>query len=149
MDTVDNEGNLHRIIEDKAFVYYGEVEILGYSFNNHFHEVLDTVYTIELPWEPLREVLWQDLKFLQFLVTHMSKSIYNATNDIEGFNDDVQSRLLHYIRTECPDGTFSGMELTAKHLRCSRRQLQRIVSQLVEEGKLVKTGWGAYGIAEL
>ena len=149
VDTVDGEGNLHRIIEDKAFVYYGEVEILGYSFNNHFHEVLDTVYTIELPWEPLREVLWNDLKFLQFLVTHMSKSIYNATNDIEGFNDDVQSRLLHYIRTECPDGTFSGMELTAKRLRCSRRQLQRIVSQLVEEGKLVKTGWGAYGIAEL
>ena len=148
VDTVDGEGNLHRIIEDKAFVYYGEVEILGYSFNNHFHEVLDTVYTVELPWEPLREVLWNDLKFMQFLVTHMSKSIYNATNDIEGFNDDVQSRLLHYIKTECPDGTFSGMELTAKRLRCSRRQLQRIVSELVEEGKLVKTGWGAYGIAE-
>lgn len=146
VDTVDNEGNLHRIIEDKAFVYYGEVEILGYSFNNHFHEVLDTVYTIELPWEPLRETLWHDLKFLQFLVTHMSKSIYNATNDIEGLNDDVQSRLLHYIRTECPDGTFSGMELTAKRLRCSRRQLQRIVSQLVEEGKLVKTGWGQYSL---
>ena len=106
--------------------------------------MLDTVYTIELPWEPLREVLWNDLKFLQFLVTHMSKSIYNATNDIEGVNDDVQSRLLHYIRTECPNGSFSGMELTAKRLRCSRRQLRRIVSQLVEEGKLVKTGWGAY-----
>lgn len=146
VDTVDEEGHLQRIAEDKAFVYYGEVEILGRSFSNHFHEVLDTVYCIELPWEPLRETLWNDLKFLQFLVKHMSKTIYNVTNDIEGIKDDVRSRLLHYLQTECPDGTFSGMEKTAKRLRCSRRQLQRVVCQFVEEGRLEKTGWGQYSL---
>ena len=67
IDTVDSEGNLQRIAEERAFTYFGEVEILGRSFSNHFHEVLDTVYSIELPWEPLREVLWNDLKFLHFL----------------------------------------------------------------------------------
>jgi hypothetical protein len=146
VDTVDSEGNLQRIVEEKAFVYFGEVEILGRSFSNHFHEVLETVYSIELPWEPLREILWNDLKFLQFLVKHMSRSLFVATNCMEEAAEDVQSKLLRYIRTECEDQTFSGMEATAKRLRCSRRQLQRVVSLLVDQGVLVKIGWGTYTI---
>ena len=148
VDTVDREGNLLRIGETSAFVYYGEVEILGRSFSNHYHQVLETVYSIELPWEPLREILWNDLKFLQFLVQHMSRSIYIATHNAEASSEDIQSRLLRYIKHECKDGAFSGMEETAKRLRCSRRQLQRVVCQLVEEGRLVKTGWGTYSMAD-
>ena len=146
VDTIDSDGNLQRIVEEKAFVYFGEVEILGRSFSNHFHEVLETVYSIELPWEPLRETLWNDLKFLQFLVKHMSRTIYVATNSMEEATEDVQRKLLRYIRTECENNTFSGMETTAKRLRCSRRQLQRIVCKLVDEGTLVKSGWGTYSI---
>ena len=144
VDTVDSDGNLQRIVEETAFVYFGEVEILGRSFQNHFHEVLETVYSIELPWEPLRQVLWNDLKFLQFLVKHMSRTIYIATNSMEASSEDIRSKLLRYIKYECKDDSFSGMEETAKRLRCSRRQLQRVVSQLVEEGVLIKTGWGTY-----
>lgn len=146
VDTVDSDGNLQRIIEETAFVYFGEVEILGRSFSNHFHEVLETVYSIELPWEPLREILWNDLKFLQFLVKHMSRTIYVATNSMEASSEDVQTKLLRYIRTECENQTIAGMEATAKRLRCSRRQLQRVISLLVEQGVLVKTGWGTYAI---
>lgn len=144
VDTVDSEGNLQRIVEETAFVYFGEVEILGRSFSNHFHEVLETVYSVELPWEPLRDTLWYDLKFLQFLVRHMSRSLFVATNCMEEATEDVQSKLLRYIKTGCENNTFSGMEATAKRLRCSRRQLQRVVAQLTAEGKLEKTGWGAY-----
>lgn len=144
VDTIDDEGDLQRIIEEKAFTYFGEVEILGRSFNNHYHTVLETVYSIELPWEPLRQVLWNDLKFLQFLVRHMSRTIYIATNSMEGATDNVEKRLIHYLSTECPDRTFSGMEASAKRLRCSRRQLQRVVRQLTEAGRLKKTGWGQY-----
>lgn len=50
VDTVDSDGNLQRIVAETAFVYFGEVEILGRSFSNHLHEVLETVYSIELPW---------------------------------------------------------------------------------------------------
>ena len=146
VDTVDSDGNLQRIIEETAFVYFGEVEILGRSFSNHFHEVLETVYSIELPWEPLREILWNDLKFLQFLVKHMSRTIYVATNSMEASSEDVQTKLLRYIRTECENQTIAGMEATANRLRCSRRQLQRVISLLVEQGVLVKTGWGTYAI---
>ena len=144
VDTVDPAGNLERIVEEKAFVYFGEVEILGRSFSNHFHEVLETVYSIELPWEPLRETLWNDLKFLQFLVKHMSRTIYLATNSMEASSEDIRSRLMRYMKTECESQTFSGMEATAMRLRCSRRQLQRVVAQLVVQGELEKTGWGTY-----
>lgn len=146
VDVVDQEGNLERIVEETAFVYFGEVEILGRSFSNHYHEVLETVYSIELPWEPFREILWNDLKFLQFLVKHMSRSLFIATNSMEVSSEDVESKLLRYIRTECSNGTFSGMESTATRLRCSRRQLQRVVCRLTEEGILTKSGWGTYSL---
>lgn len=147
VDTVNPDGGLERIAEEKAFVYFGEVEILGRSFGNHFHEVLETVYSIELPWETLRETLWNDLKFLQFLVRHMSRTIYLATNSMEEASEDVRSKLLRYIKNECEHNTFSGMEATARRLRCSRRQLQRVTAQLIAEGILRKSGWGSYTLA--
>lgn len=146
VEKLKSDGTTERLFEEKAFAFFGEAEICGHSFSDHSHEVVETTYCIELPLEPLRKVLWNDLKFMQYLVHRMSDSIYQATYIMEELTDDVQARLLRYLNTECPDRTFSGMELTAKRLRCSRRQLQRIVSQLVEEGVLYKTGWGSYAL---
>ena len=147
MDKIDSNGKLHRLFEETPFDVFGEAEICGYSFNNHYHEVVETAYCIELPLDTLRNVLWNDLKFMQFMVRRMSESIYMATYIMEDLKDDVESRLLQYINDKCPNGRFSSMELTAKRLRCSRRQLQRVVLKLVEEGKLTRTGWGEYTLS--
>ena len=143
VEKIESDGTTKLLFEEKAFSFFGEAEICGHSFSDHSHEVLETAYCIELPLEPFRKILWSDIKFMQYLVTRMSESIFYATFAFETFSDDTETRLLKYIQN-CPGQTVSGMELTAKRLRCSRRQLQRIVSKLVDEGTLAKSGWGTY-----
>ena len=146
VDKIDDEGNLHRLFEESAFDFFGEAEICGHNFSNHWHEVIETAYCIELPLEPYRNVLWNDLKFMQYMVSRMSESIYVATAMMEGIRDDIESRLLTYVKNYCTDNTFTGIELTAKRIRCSKRQLLRVISRLVEEQCLEKIGRGTYRI---
>ena len=51
----------------------------------------------------------------------MSYSIYMLTNTIAYVNYSIEDRLIYYAKYMCPNYTFSGMELTAKNLQCSRR----------------------------
>ena len=56
----------------------------------------------------------------------------------------LSQRVLFYMRHKCPSGMLKGLEREAFHLHCSARQLQRILNQLEQQGKVVKTGKGAY-----
>ena len=147
-DEIDIHGNTKRLMIESDLAFWGEVEICGRSFPNHVREAIGTLYCIELPIEPLRDILFQDLKFMQYLVTRMSYSIYSLTNTIAYINYDIEDRLIYYAKYMCPNHTFSGMELTAKNLQCSRRQLQRVISKLLDENKLIKIGWGTYQLIE-
>ena len=149
VDKLDEDGQLHRLSTLSAPKCLGEVEVAGYSFTAHYHEVIKTAYCIELPLDTMRDTLMNDIKFLQYLVKQMAYTIYTKTYTIEEIKGDVETRLLSHIKTKCPNGRFSGMEDTAKQLRCSRRQLQRVVNELIEKGLLKKTGWGEYSLTEL
>lgn len=144
MYSINDNGDMQQLFEEKAPAFWGEVEICGRSFSHHYHEVIKTAYCIELPLEPLRDILWNDLRFMQYLVSRMSESIYLAAGMMEVMTENLETRLIHYLKHTCKNKTMSGMELTAKHLQCSRRQLQRVVAKLIEEEKIVKTGWGTY-----
>lgn len=147
-DEIDIHGNTKRLMVESDLAFWGEVEICGRSFPNHVREAIGTLYCIELPLEPLRDILFQDLKFMQYLVIRMSYSIYMLTNTIAYINYDIEDRLIYYAKYMCPNHTFSGMELTAKNLQCSRRQLQRVINKLLDEDKLIKIGWGTYQLIE-
>lgn len=145
-DEVDINGNIKRLYEESAFAFSGEVELAGYSFSNHYHEVIDTVYSIELPLKQYRDTLLNDKCFLQYLVKRMSYTIYEATHQLSYLNYNVNERVIYYLKYVSPTHTLSGMESTAKRLQCSRRQLQRAVNQLIDDNIIVKTGWGTYSL---
>ncbi len=144
MYSINDNGDMQQLFEEKAPAFWGEVEICGRSFSNHYHEVIKTAYCIELPLAPLRDILWNDLRFMQYLVSRMSESIYLATMTMEVMTENLETRLIHYLKHTCKNKTMSGMELTAKHLQCSRRQLHRVVTKLIEEERIIKTSWGTY-----
>ena len=147
-DEIDIHGNTKRLMVESDLAFWGEVELCGRSFPNHLREALETLYCIELPLEPLRDILFQDLKFMKYLVTRMSYSIYMLTNTIAYMNYSIEDRLIYYAKYMCQNHTFSGMELTAKNLQCSRRQLQRVINKLLDENKLIKIGWGTYQLVQ-
>lgn len=143
-DEVDIDGSINRLFEETAFAFWGEVELYGYSFSNHFHEVVETAYCIELPLIPYRDILLNDKCFLQYLTKRMSNTIYTATHMMSYMKYSIEDRLIYHMKYVCSNHSFSGMELTAKRLQCSRRQLQRVVNTLMKEGRIQKTGWGEY-----
>lgn len=56
----------------------------------------------------------------------------------------LEERLLYHLKNECLHRTIIGMDDTAARLRCSRRQLQRVVKKLEEQGRLKKLRKGCY-----
>ena len=56
----------------------------------------------------------------------------------------LTERLRSYMTYQCENRSFKGLEKAAEILRCSPRQLQRVVNQLEEEGVLEKVGKGSY-----
>ena len=56
----------------------------------------------------------------------------------------LKERFFYHLKYECPNQMTAGMDRTAAKLSCSRRQLQRVVKELLEQGVLEKRGRGAY-----
>jgi len=148
-DEIDVHGNTKRLMIESDLAFWGEVEICGRSFPNHLHEAVETLYCIELPLELFRDKLFQDMKFMQYLVTRMSYSIYMLTNTIAYMNYSIEDRLIYYAKYMCPNHTFSDLDFVAQNLQCSRRQLHRVILKLVKENKISKIGWGIYQLNEI
>jgi len=148
-DEIDVHGNTKRLMIESDLAFWGEVEICGRSFPNHLHEAVETLYCIELPLELFRDKLFQDMKFMQYLVTRMSYSIYMLTNTVAYMNYSIEDRLIYYAKYMCPNHTFSDLDFVAQNLQCSRRQLHRVILKLVKENKISKIGWGIYQLNEI
>lgn len=52
--------------------------------------------------------------------------------------------MLYYLEYEAKDNMICGVEQCANHINASRRQLQRILKELVDEGIIVKVKKGIY-----
>ena len=58
--------------------------------------------------------------------------------------ESLQERLTAILENECSNQSFKGVEEMANRLRCSRRQLQRVLKDLCLSQVLEKTGKGEY-----
>jgi len=56
----------------------------------------------------------------------------------------LEDKLLHYIQYCCHDGLLVHIGKASENLHCSRRQLQRVLRKLTEQGILEKTSKGVY-----
>ena len=57
----------------------------------------------------------------------------------------IEERFLYYLKYYCY-GSLKSIEEATNYLHCSRRQLQRILKKLCDEGKMIKEGKGKYKI---
>ena len=54
------------------------------------------------------------------------------------------ANIAYYLEYEAKDNMICGVEQCANHINASRRQLQRILKELVDEGIIVKVKKGIY-----
>ena len=125
----------------------GDVEFCNSRNSNLFSEVSKELTCIGISIREYRDVLENDVRFLRFLLSGISAKVY-LHSVAEAPPISVEEKLLHYMQEECEDHVLNGIEHATLHLRCSRRQLQRVLKDLCEQGEIVREGKGIYRLAE-
>lgn len=140
---IQEDGTLFLISHCDGFGFMGDLAFCGRQPQNRCQEVIETVRAVELPLEALRSTLEQDNRFLRFLLDTMARRM-TLSMHIRADMHSAEKSLLAYLRWQCPNQTITNVTETAFRLNYSRRQLQRVLKQLTEQGKLTKTDRGCY-----
>lgn len=144
---VQENGTPYLIHHCQGFGFLGDLAFCGRQPQGRYLEVVATVRTIELPLQPLRPVLENDNRFLRFLLDTMAQRMTMSMR-IRTDLDDAQEAVLAYLRWRCPNHTITNVTEAAFHINYSRRQTQRVLKALTEEGRLKKTGKGKYTLVD-
>lgn len=131
---------------ENHFVLLGDMEFCGYREDSHYQQVTHRVLTVELPLHRLHPVLMNDRTFLRYLLSVFCGKLAQRHNALDSCT--LEEKLLHYLRTECPQGTLTAVEDTASRLHYSRSQLQRVLRDLTRRGILLRAKKGQYRLVE-
>ena len=122
---------------------FGDIEFINYKRSDLFCEAITETVCLALSITRHRALLDSDLKLLHVVLNSLAEKLSMfALLDVGA--PQLEERVLVYIKTMCPDNELRGLDASALKLRCSRRQLQRVLKKLCEEGKIKKTGRGKY-----
>lgn len=125
----------------------GDVEFCKDDVVSIYAEASDEVDCIAIEVKRNKDDLMDDIFFLQFLLKSICDKVYmNVEGDAPAIS--VEERVVLYMKTQCEEGVLTGVENAALKVRCSRRQLQRVLKKLADQGKISKTGKGKYKLIE-
>lgn len=121
----------------------GTMEFARRGLPAFYTETREETLCVALPLEENRAVLEQDRVFLRFVMGHLAEMI--VTSALLGHGEQpVEERLLVFLRDIQPDHTLHSINSGLLQFHCSRRQLQRVVKKLCQEGTLERLGKGRY-----
>lgn len=140
---LDENGVRRNVVVMDGEGLLGDMEFAIGNIPIFYTEALTPVTVIALPIEENRSKLEKDCRFLMYLLRQASMiKIFVSRYSV--VLPRLEERLLYHLQNECPHQTMIGMENTAVKLKCSRRQLQRVVKKLEEQGRVKKQGRGCY-----
>lgn len=144
---IREDGNITPVNIAGTGTILGDIEFCHEGAFPYNVEARTTVVCLALPVAPYKEILDRDIRFLHTLLDSLTRKLV-LFSSFETAADDITGRLLLYMRTMCPDGTLKGVNDATLRLRCSRRQLQRVLRKASDEGKIIKTGKGCYRLRD-
>lgn len=141
------DGSSFSISLSERHCMLGDMEFARKDFPSFYSEAAGEVLCVSLPIEENRAALSRDCTFLNFLLRCISEKVWLATV-VGHAAQSIEERVLTYLREIQPDHTLHGVNTGIMQLHCSRRQLQRVVKKLCEEGSLQKLRKGEYKLTE-
>lgn len=139
---LSNGGKLSVRLMEKPTIL-GDVEFCQNVQSPLFTEAITRVKCLALPFGSCKEVLDKDVKFLHVLLDSLvQKMVSNSKNEVE--MPTLEERILFYFENVFENYQLSGVEAATVQLRCSRRQLQRVLKKLCDEDKIQRIGKGKY-----
>jgi len=140
---IREDGSVTPVNRHEAPALLGDAEFVMGGASSLFTEARTTVICAALPMEPYRAELDRDVKFLHLLLRSYAGKFHTMAT-LEASAKTIEERVLLYMRHVCPNGEIGGIETALLQLRCSRRQLQRVLKKLCEENTVEKVGKGKY-----
>lgn len=129
--------------EEEPLQIYGDMEFATGHPGMFFVEAVNDVYCIALPFRENEEVLRKDARFLNTLLSHLGEKVENISI-LETCSTTLEERVLYYLKETAQDHMIHSVSSAMSSLRCSRRQLQRVLHDLCASGTIVKVKKGCY-----
>lgn len=143
---IRDNGNMSPITAICGTALLGDMEFCEGKASQLFAEARSEVVCLVLSLKRYRKQLECDLSFLHLVLHSLSEKL-NMFATMEAISSNIEERVLFYMKENCGK-VLKGVEEAALHLRCSRRQLQRILRKLTEEGTIEKVGKGQYRLVD-
>ncbi len=143
LKTVRLDGSLSQTTIAKPFTCFGEMEFAYPEAKQNIIETVTECEMIGIDIEKYKFKIENDAKLLNLLLKSVVRKIA-MISDIFYETTDVQSRVLFYLENESKTHEIHGVEQLSQHLNCSRRQLQRVLKNMINEGMIVKKRKGVY-----
>lgn len=145
---IRDDGSISPVNLLKSPTIIGDIEFSEQGVSPFFAEAATSVICLALSVKKYREQLDHDYRFLHMLLRFYADKL-QLFSMVDSVVATIEERLLLYMRNECPFYELQGIEAATMQLRCSRRQLQRILKKLCMEKKIEKTGKGRYRLISL
>lgn len=121
----------------------GTMEFVRRDLPSFYAEAVEDVLCVALSLEKNRAALEGDRTFLRYVLNGMAEMIITFTL-IGQSQQSLEEKVLTFLRDIQPEHTLYGINNGLLQFHCSRRQLQRVVKKLCQDGALEKTGRGEY-----
>lgn len=140
---IRNDGSMIPVNNMHAPIIIGDFEFSNLGLSPFYAEAADTCICIGVSVKQNKEKLDHDVTFLHCLLTSYADKL-RMFNFIDSSAQSLEEKVIRYLSHIAPQKEINGTEKTALALRCSRRQLQRVLKKLCDENKLEKIGRGHY-----
>lgn len=140
---IRDDGTKYSLTQGTGVFVLGDMEFYQPSPSLFFAEALSETVSIAIPLAQYRDTLKKDIRFLNFLVSVLSQKLFSIACS-DAANSSLTDRVLNHLKYHCENGLLYGLEKTAFQLRCSSRQLLRVMTNLEQQGIVKKCGKGKY-----
>ncbi len=145
LTNIREDGTAYQILNITALTCLGDIELFRPGHKQYTITSDTTSLLLAIDLHKYHEELTTDYRFLQYLLKTVIHKL-DMTSSIYAENETLKERVLQYARNN--HNQITEIEKTANQLCCSRRQLQRIIKELIEEGTLLKVKKGKYIVTD-
>lgn len=142
---IRDDGTKYSLVQGSGLFLLGDMEFYQPSPSLFFAEAMTDTVSIAVPLKQYREKLKEDVRFLNFLVSVLSRKLFTISRS-DATNVSLTDRVMNHMKYHCENGVLSGLEKNAFQLRCSSRQLLRVMTSLELQGIVEKCGKGKYAL---
>lgn len=140
---ITDDGSVRYVAESGRGTLLGDMEFSRSGSRTFYTEAVGDVVCLSVPFRENLSSLERDPVFLRFVISELGRKLsLNAVIDVT--SGPLEEKLLTYLENIAPSHEMKSVDSTMRILHSSRRQLQRVIVKLTQEGKLVKTGRGRY-----